>query len=86
MGIGMKENVYIWFWSCEKGTTQGKLYIIGKKKIPSFEKYIVFHVYYGDIYLVVIMISLIFLSTLVPFSHDRNHLWMGPYSLVDTSD
>ena len=35
-------------------------YIFGKKKISPFQKCIVFHGYYGDIYLAVIMISPIF--------------------------
>ena len=37
-----------------------KLYIFGKKGFPSFRKYIVFHWYYGDIFLAVNMISPIF--------------------------
>ena len=32
-------------------STHGKLYIFGKKEISSFQKYIVFHEYYEDIYL-----------------------------------
>ncbi len=59
--------------------SHGKLYIFGKKRFPSFRKYIVFHGYYGDIFLAVNMISLIFPilpSTLVPFSHGRNQICM----------
>ncbi len=41
---------------CVKRTT-GKLYIFGKKRSYSFEKYIVFYGYYGDIYLALIIIS-----------------------------
>ena len=54
--------------------------IIGKKRFPSFQKYIVSLMYNGYIYLVAINISLyhvyfpICLSTLVPFSLDRNHI------------
>ncbi len=46
--------------------TQGKLYIFGKRKISSFQKYIY--------YLALIRISPIFPSTLVPFWHGRNHM------------
>ena len=45
----------------------GKLYIFGKKEISSFQKYIVVHGHYGDIYLALIIISPIFPITLVPF-------------------
>ena len=38
-------------------STHGKLYIFGKRETSSFQKYIVFHGHYGDIYLTVIMIS-----------------------------
>ncbi len=58
-------------------STHGKTYIFGKKEMSFFRKYIVFHGYYGDRYLAVIMISPIFPifpSTLVPFSCDRNHM------------
>ena len=60
------------FCTGEKGTTvhvqqnkslhskHEKLYIIGMQKLPSFQKYIVFHGYYRDMNLPVIRISPIF--------------------------
>ncbi len=41
-------------------STHGKLYIFGKVRPSSFQKYIVFHGYYEDIYLAVIKVSPIF--------------------------
>ena len=55
-----------------------KLYIFGKRKTSSFQKYIVFHGCYNDIHRAVFSISPIFpifLSMLVPFSLIRNHIF-----------
>ena len=51
-----------------------------RKEASSFQQYIVFHVYYGDIHLAVIMISPFFPSTLVPFMHVWNHLSFDAYT------
>ncbi len=57
--------------------THGKLYIFGKVRSSSFQKYIDFHSYYKDIHLAVVKTFPIFRkfpSTLVPFSLIQNHI------------
>ncbi len=59
-------------------STQGKLYIFGKERLFSFQKYVVFLGYYGDIFLAVNMISPIFPifpGTLAPFLLIPNRMW-----------